>query len=103
MKKNLMIRWGSAFLVSIVELLIAASRTSPVYDLLLGDYGNNTASAAMVIGKCWIVLGLVSSVIAYVALCAAGNSAFEWCLPFIAGGYWIALRKKRLVVIVMCC
>lgn len=158
MKKNQMVKWLSILLFSLIVVLLSASHTSPVYDLLLGDYGKNTASAAMVIGKGWvegvgipykdfflmggplyfgiqafgwllagrtgifilevisfaiflglligtakrfapkkaIAVGLLSGVYIYVALCSAGNSTFEWCLPFIAGSCYIAFQKKKI-------
>lgn len=54
MKKSVYIRWGGALLLSVAVMLAFASHTSPLYDLLLGDYGSNTASAAMLIGKSWV-------------------------------------------------
>lgn len=158
MKKSVWIRWGGAFLLSVAVMLAFASHTSPFYDLLLGDYGSNTASAAMLIGKSWaegdaipyrdlfamggplyfllqalgwlaagrsgifalevlaftLFLGLTAetmqrftankiltafclllSAIVFAALCAAGDSSFEWCLPFVAGGLFIALRPGK--------
>lgn len=157
MKKTVGIRWGGAFLLSLTVLLLFASHASPVYSLLLGDYEKNTASAAMLIGKCWaegygipyrdlfsmggplyyllqamgwfiagrtgifvlevisfyLFLGLTAQTMArfvsgkvaavcaalgavvLAALCSAGNSTFEWCLPFIAGGYVIVLRPGK--------
>lgn len=159
MKKKLTIRWLILLLFSTLVLLISASHTSPVYDLLLGDYRNNTASAAMVIGKYWAegmaipykdlfsmggplyfffqalgwfiagrmgifilevisftvflwlimqatthlvskkakALSIIVGVVVYTALCSAGNSTFEWCIPFISGGYYIAFREKRML------
>lgn len=41
-------------LCSLIVLLLFASRTSPLYSLLLGDYGGNPASAAMLAGKSWL-------------------------------------------------
>lgn len=156
MKRNIWIRWGGAFLLSAAVMLAFASHTSPVYSLLLGDYGNNNASAAMLVGKGWaegtalpyrdlfamggplyfllqalgwlvagrmgifilevisftIFLGLIAqtaaryvsekmmavcivlSAFVYAALCSAGNSTFEWCLPFIIGGYAVIIRPE---------
>lgn len=159
MKKSICLRWGGALLLSALVMLAFASHTSPVYDLLLGDYGSNTASAAMLIGKSWaeedavpyrdlfamggplyflfqalgwfaggrtgifvlevvsfalflgltaetirrftsnktvMTISLLLSVIVFAALSAAGNSTFEWCLPFVAGGFLIALRPGRM-------
>lgn len=159
MKKSTYIRWGGAFLLSVIVMLAFASHTSPAYSLLLGDYGSNSASAAMLIGKSWaegealpyrdlfamggplyfllqaigwfiagrtgiwvlevigftLFLGLTAetmlrftsnkkwmtfclllSAIVFAALCAAGDSTFEWCLPFIAGGFAIALRPGKV-------
>ncbi|MGN0332764.1 MAG: hypothetical protein ACI4D9_07055, partial [Lachnospiraceae bacterium] len=158
MKKNNCIRWGGLFLLLVAVILIFASHTSPIYSLLLGDYGNNTASAAMLIGKGWaegnalpykdlfamggplyfliqtigwliagrmgiFILEVISfavfsclmaqtirrfasektvavclglGTIVYAALCAAGNSTFEWCLPFIAGGYAVFFRPGKI-------
>ncbi|MGN0405210.1 MAG: hypothetical protein ACI4F1_08315 [Bariatricus sp.] len=156
MKRNVWIRWGVAILLSAALLLVFASHTSPIYSLLLGNYGNNNASSAMLIGKAWaqgtalpyrdlfslggplyfllqalgwmaagrigvfalevmsfaVFLGLIAktaerfvskkmsavclivSAIVYAALCASGNSTFEWCLPFIAGGYAVILHPE---------
>ena len=158
MKKSVFIRWGGVLLLSVAVMLAFASHTSPLYDLLLGDYGSNTASAAMLIGKSWaegavlpyrdlfamggplyfllqalgwlaagrtgifalevlaftLFLGLTAetmlyftsnkkvmtvclllSAIIFAALCAAGDSSFEWCFPFVAGGLFIALRPGK--------
>lgn len=158
MKKNVWIRWGGALLLSVIVLLAFASRTSPAYDLLLGDYGSNAASAAMVVGKSWaegtavpyrdlfamggplyfllqafgwllagragifalellsfaMFLGLTGETVSrfasgkvtaaclilsgviYAALCAAGDSAIEWCLPFVAGGLFLVFRPGQV-------
>lgn len=157
MKKNQFIKWSIFPATAILVLLFFSSRTSPLYSLLLGDYGNNTASAAMTIGKCWanktaipyrdlfsmggplyfvlqafgwfisdrtgifllevlsftvflgftahltnrytnkkvVILNTIISIIVYIALCAGGNSTFEWCLPFIACGYHLIFFQKQ--------
>lgn len=157
MKKSNWMRWGGTFFISVILLFLFASRTSPLYSLLLGDYGNNTASAAMMIGKSWaegkaipyrdlfliggplyfliqsigwviagrtgiFILEVISFAVflrllmrlmelfisgkaemlilgvcicSYVALFSAGNSSFEWCLPYITGGCIIALDQER--------
>lgn len=48
------IGYGILYMVtSAVMMLAAASRTSPFYSLLMGDYSGNPASHAMLVGKYW--------------------------------------------------
>lgn len=54
MKSKKMIWCGVYFFIICTVLLFLSSRTSPLYSLLLGDYGKNEAATAMLIGKYWI-------------------------------------------------
>lgn len=63
--------WAVCFAVSASVMLMFASRTSPLYSLLMGDYGGNEASAVMLIGKYWL-----KGEIPYRDLFAAGGPVY---------------------------
>lgn len=154
------------FVFSVMIISVFATRTSPLYSLLMGDYGGNNVSAAILIGKYWsngsaipykdlfvtkgplyfliqaigwilgertgifvleiinlflylivmhqvlkrivseksAVLLNVFVVIPYIAMCAGGDSSGEWCLLFLALGFYLIFGKedfsnKRLLLI----
>ncbi|MGN0297979.1 MAG: hypothetical protein ACI4C1_02150 [Lachnospiraceae bacterium] len=54
MKREKVIWWLECFLISAVILSIFATRTSPLYSILKGDFAKNTAADAMLTAKYWL-------------------------------------------------
>lgn len=66
-RKNLILY----LIITIAVLLFFSVRTSPIYSLKLGDYGNNDAATGMLIGKYWL-----EGVIPYKDLFALGGPLY---------------------------
>lgn len=88
--------WRSTcLLLSTVLLLIFASRTSPFYSLLLGNYEKNQAADAMLIGKYWL-----QGTIPYKDLFAVGGPVY---FLIQAAGWLIYGRTGILILEIISC